>query len=141
MPDGRERLPAWLRPEVARGIADAARAALRKRGCSDSAKAAVRSAAVACLPSLPASMLAELVEALAPAEPPPEHALPSVAPADPGRLARRLAPLAAADGGNLPAGPAAGRLAARLAGMGAALIGTGQGRLTPAEVSRPRIKD
>lgn len=126
MPSGPGHLPAWLRPEAARGIAEAARAALRKRDGPDDARAAVRAAAVAFLPSLPASMLAELVEAVAPADPaPPEHALPSVAPIDPGRLARRLGSLAAVDGSNFPLGAAAERLAARLAGTGAVRIGNG----------------
>ena len=117
MPSGRERLPAWLPPEAARRIADAARAAVAKRDSPEEAKAAVRAAAVACLPSLPSPMLAEVVAAVALAEPPPpEHAMPRVAPADAGRLARRLAVLAG-DGATLPPGAAAG--AARRRGRGA----------------------
>ena len=124
MPSGCERLPGWLRPEVARGIAATARAALGKRDGPEEGRAAVRAAAVACLPSLPASMLADLVEAVAPADPIPlGHTLPSVALADAHRLARRLASLAAVDGSNLPPGVAAERIAARLASTGAALIG------------------
>lgn len=122
MPSGRERLPTWLPPEMARSIANSARGALAKRDSPEEARAAVRAAAVACLPSLPAPMLAEVAAAVAPSEPPPpEHALPNVAPADAVRLAQRLAPLAV-DGTNLPPGVAAGRLAARLASMGAAQI-------------------
>ena len=116
-------LPAWLPPEVARGIADAARAAPAKRDSPEEARAAVRAVAVACLPALPAPMLAEVVAAVAPSErPSPEHALRSVTPADANRLARLLAVLAL-DGTNLPPGVAAARLAARLASTGAARIG------------------
>jgi hypothetical protein len=122
MPSGRERLPAWLPPKVACRIADAACAALAKRDSLEEARAAVRATAVACLPFLPASMLAEVVAAVAPAEPPPPgHALSNLAPADAGMLARRLA-LLAVDRSNLPPGVAAGRLAARLASAGAARI-------------------
>ena len=81
----------------------------------------MRAVAVACLPSLPAPMLAEVVAAVAPSErPSPEHALPNVTPADANRLARLLAVLAL-DGTNLPPGVAA----ARLASAGAARIGDG----------------
>jgi hypothetical protein len=67
-------------------------------------------------------MLAEVVAAVAPAEPPPpKHVMPNVAPADAGRLAQRLA-LLTGNGTNLPPGAAAGRLAKRLASSGAARI-------------------
>jgi predicted DNA-binding transcriptional regulator YafY len=122
-PGGR---PEWLPPEAARAIAEAARAVLAHGDNPKEAKAAVRAAAVGCLPSLPAPMLAEVVAAVAPADPPPpEHALPNVAAADAGRLARRLAVLAS--GANAPAGAAAERLAARLARAGTARVGEGDG--------------
>lgn len=90
-------------------------------GSPEEAKAAARAAAVACLPSLPAPMVVKAVVAIAPTEvPPPEHTLSSVAPTDAGRLARRLAMLAGST--NLPPGAEAGRLAARLAGEGAARL-------------------
>ena len=123
MAHGRKHLPAWLSPEAARRIADTAGAVLARRGSPEEAKAAARMAAVACLPALPATMLAEAVAAASPAEAPPEDALPSVAAADAGRLARRLAVLAG--GAHLPSGQAAEGLAARLAGTGAARIGDG----------------
>jgi hypothetical protein len=119
--------PEWLPPAAARAIAEAARAVLAHRDDPEEAKAAVRAAAVGCLPSLPAPMLAEVVAAVAPADPPPlEHALPSVAAADAGRLASRLAAFAA--GANAPPGAAAERLAARLARAGAARVGGGDGQ-------------
>lgn len=125
MAHGREHLPAWLPPGAAQRVADAAGAVLARRGRPEEAKAAARAAAVACLPALPAPMLAEAVLATFPAEaPPPEHVLPSVAAADAGRLTHRLAVLAG--GTNLLLGEAAEGLAARLAAAGAARIGDGE---------------
>ena len=112
------RRPDWLPEGAARAIAGAAGAVLARRGSPEEAKAAACAAAVACLPALPAPMLAEAVAAAAPTEaPPPEHTLPSVAPVDAAELARRLAPLAG--GANEPPGTVADRLAARLAAAGA----------------------
>ena len=110
--------PAWLVPEAARVIAGAAGEVLSRRGSPEQAKAAARAAAVACLPSLPAPMLAEAVAAVMPAEaPPPEHAAVDLVPADAGRRAERLGLLPG--GANRETGVAAGRTAARLAATGA----------------------
>lgn len=124
MPIGRDRLPAWLQPEVARGIAEAARAALGARDTQEVARAAVRAVAVACLPSLPAPMLAELLDAVVPADPAsPEHGLPALTRTDPTKLAQRLDGLLVAGGANQRPTAGAERIAARLAGAGAARIG------------------
>ena len=118
--------PAWLAPEAARAIAGAAGEVLSRRGSPEAAKAAARAVAVACLPSLPAPMLAEAVAAVMPAEaPPPEHAAVDLVPADAGRLAERLGLLPG--GANTATGAVAGRTAARLAAAGAKWLGARHG--------------
>ena len=130
--------PEWLSREAARAIARAAHAALARRDSPEEARAAVRAAAAACLPSLPASMLAEVAAAVAPSDPqPPELALPSVAPADAGKLARRIAALTG--GANLPPSTAADRLAARLASAGAARIGADDRAGEPRDTDARRV--
>jgi hypothetical protein len=118
--------PAWLAPEAARAIAGAAGEVLSRRGSPEEAKAAARAVAVACLPSLPAPMLAEAVAAAAPAEaPPPEHVTVDLVPADAGRLAERLGLLPG--GANTATGAMVGGTAARLAAAGAEWLGAHHG--------------
>ena len=110
--------PAWLAPEAARAIARAAGEVLSRDGRSEEAKAAARAVAVACLPSLPAPMLAEAVTAVAPTEaPPPDHIAVDLVPADANRLAERLGLLPGR--ANTATGAVAGSTAARLAAAGA----------------------
>ena len=118
--------PAWLSEEAACAIARAAGEVLSRNGSPEEAKAAARAVAVACLPSLPAPMLAEAVVAVVPTEaPPPDHVAVDLVPADAGRLAERLGLLpGGADGAT---GAAAGRTAARLAAAGAKWLGARHG--------------
>ena len=114
--------PAWLAREAARAIAEAACEVLSRRGSPEEAKAV----AVACLPSLPAPMLAEAVAAVMPAEaPPPEHAAVDLVPVDAGRLAERLGLLPGV--ANRATGVVAGRTATRLAPAGAGWLDARRG--------------
>lgn len=112
--------PEWLTAEAARTIAAAAGAVPARRGSTEEAEAAVRAAAVGCLPSLPAPMLAEVAAAVTLAEAPPDQPETGVVEADADRLARRLGFLAS--GAKRPGSEAVGKLAARLAMVGAARI-------------------
>ncbi len=114
--------PAWLAPEAARAIARAAGEVLSRNGSPEEAKAAARAVAVACLPSLPAPMLAEAVTAVAPTEaPPPDHIAVDLVPADANRLAERLGLLRG--GANRTVSVVAGRTATRLAVASAGWLG------------------
>ena len=118
--------PAWLAPEVARAIARAAAEVLSRNGNPDEARAAARALAVACLPSLPAPMLAEAVAAVAPTEaPPPDHVALYLVPANANRLAERLGLLSGE--ADRATGAVAGRTAARLAAAGAEWLGAHHG--------------
>ena len=118
--------PAWLAPEVARAIARAAAEVLSRNGNPDEARAAARALAVACLPSLPAPMLAEAVAAVAPTEaPPPDHVALDLVPANANRLAERLGLLSGE--ADRATGAVAGRTAARLAAAGAEWLGAHHG--------------
>ena len=111
--------PQWLTPEAARIIAQAAGAVLARRGSPEEAKAAARAVAVACLPALPAPMLAEAVAAVAPTEaPPPDRIAVDLVPADADTVARRLSLLAR----GADTEQAAAKLGARLATAGAAWV-------------------
>ena len=118
--------PAWLAPEVARAIARAAAEVLSRNGNPDEARAAARALAAACLPSLPAPMLAEAVAAVAPTEaPPPDHVALDLVPANANRLAERLGLLSGE--ADRATGAVAGRTAARLAAAGAEWLGAHHG--------------
>ncbi len=121
---------AWLAPEAARAIARAAGEVLSRNGSPEEAKAAARAVAVACLPSLPAPMLAEAVTAVAPTEaPPPDHIAVDLVPADANRLAERLGLLPG--GANTATGALEGRTATGLAAAGAVWLDVRHGGSGP----------
>jgi hypothetical protein len=114
--------PDWLPSEAARAIAEAAGAVLTRRDSPEEARAAVRAAAVACLQSLPAPMVAEAVAPIVPADAPaPERALPELVPVEAGKLTERIG--LQTIGANSPLREAE-RLAARLAASRAARMGS-----------------
>lgn len=113
--------PAWSAPEPARAIARAAGDVLSRNGSPEEARAAARALAAACLPSLPAPMLAEAVAAVVPTEaPPPYHVAVGLVAADTGKLAGCLGLLPG--GANRAADAVVERFAAWLAAADAAWL-------------------